>query len=451
MKKENCAIDRRKFIGSAALLAAGIVTKDSHAMMPSEQAAWNAYKAAPDVKREGMLDSEPLLHSPAPDSMGIGIAVTGTVLGMAEVADNPEMKNARRYYPEGMPLPRLDDRVVLVRADGLKSGTKYWYRVGAAGLTHPVGYWTKQTIPEWSKVYSFTTPGDNAPSHFAVINDTHVKWEPFKKVTDKLAEIAPQVTIWNGDLPHSLTDRREDWVKIFYKPGSGEGFAASMPIQVNRGNHDFRGLASGKLGEIVLERSALERSVRDRELGWNYAYRQGDIALIGLDTAEDKPDAHPANGGFTCFERYRSAQTKWLADQFKRPEIASAPYIVAFVHIPIYDPDPNANPGTILEDYAMWQKQAADEWGPILTANCVQLVIAGHRHRFRHDPAGAGRSWEQIVGGGPILTGSDGKPERKRFPTVIEGRVVDGRLKVKVHDIVSGSLAGEYSYAPRKI
>jgi hypothetical protein len=121
------------------------------------------------------------------------------------------------------------------------------------------------------------------------------------------------------------------------------------------------------------------------------------------------------------------------------------------VHIPIYDPDPNANPGTILEDYAMWQKQAADEWGPILTANCVQLVIAGHRHRFRHDPAGAGRSWEQIVGGGPILTGSDGKPERKRFPTVIEGMVVDGRLKVKVHDIVSGSLAGEYSYAPRKV
>ena len=204
------SINRRKFIGSAAMLAAGMVTGESRAMMPSEQAAWNAYKAAPDVKREGMLDSKPLLHSPAPDSMGIGIAVTGTVLGVAEVADNPEMKNARRYYPEGMPLPRLDDRVALIRADGLKSGTKYWYRVGAVGLTHPVGYWTKQTLPEWSDVYSFTTPGDNAPSHFAVINDTHVKWKPFKKVTDKLAEIAPQVTIWNGDLPHSLTDLRED-------------------------------------------------------------------------------------------------------------------------------------------------------------------------------------------------------------------------------------------------
>ena len=173
--------------------------------------------------------------------------------------------------------------------------------------------------------------------------------------------------------------------------------------------------------------------------------------MIGLDTAEDKPDAHPANGGFTCFERYRSAQTKWLIDQFKRPEIASAPFIVAFVHIPIYDSDPNANPGTILEDYAQWQKQAADEWGPILTANGVQLVIAGHRHRFRYDPAGAGRSWAQIVGGGPVLTDGFGNPESSRFPTVIEGRAADGKLNVKVHNVVSGGLAGEYSYEPRNI
>jgi hypothetical protein len=451
MKKETVKINRRKFIGSAALLAVGTVARESRAMLPSEQQAWDAYKAAPDVRRAGMLDSEPLLHSPAPDSMGIGVAVTGTVLGMVEVADNPEMKNARRCLPPGMPVPRLDDRVALVRVTGLKPATRYWYRIGAAGLTHPVGYWTKQTLPEWSKVYSFTTPGDSAPSHFAVINDTHVKWEPFKRVTGKIAELAPQVVIWNGDLPHSLTDRREDWVKIFYKPETGEGFAASIPVQLNRGNHDFRGLASGRLGEIMLERDPAERSVRDRLLGWNYAYRQGDIALIGLDTAEDKPDAHPANGGFTCFEPYRSAQTKWLADQFRRPEIASAPFVVAFVHIPMFDPDPNANPGTILEDYARWQKQAADEWGPILTANKVQLVVAGHCHRFRYDPAAGGRSWNQIVGGGPILKGRDGETEKSRFPTVVEGKVVDGKLEVKVHNVAAGTVAGRYVYEPRNI
>jgi hypothetical protein len=81
----------------------------------------------------------------------------------------------------------------------------------------------------------------------------------------------------------------------------------------------------------------------------------------------------------------------------------------------------------------------------------VQLVIAGHRHRFRYDPAGAGRSWAQIVGGGPVLTDGFGNPESSRFPTVIEGRAADGKLNVKVHNVVSGGLAGEYSYEPRNI
>ena len=142
----------------------------------------------------------------------------------------------------------------------------------------------------------------------------------------------------------------------------------------------------------------------------------------------------------------RRAQTKWLADQFKRPEIASAPFVVAFVHIPLFDPNPNANPGTILEDYAHWQKQAAEEWGPILNANGVQLVVAGHMHRFRYDPPTADRKWAQVVGGGPHL---DRGPER--FPTVIEGKVENGRLVVRVHNLKDKCIAGEYSYEKRPV
>jgi hypothetical protein len=196
---------------------------------------------------------------------------------------------------------------------------------------------------------------------------------------------------------------------------------------------------------MVMPRLASERSVRDWQLKYNFAYRQGDVALIGLDTGEDKPDRHPANGGFTMFEQYRTAQTAWLADQFKRPEIASAPFVVAFVHIPLFDSRPHANPGTILEDYADWQKQAADEWGPILNDNGVQLVIAGHKHCFRYDPPSAGRKWAQILGGGPNLDKS--KPER--FPTVIEGKVTGGKLVVKVHNVATGSLAGQFEFDKR--
>ena len=437
---------RRNFLAGGALLAAGAVAKNASAMLPGEQKAWDAYKASPDVKREGIIDSEPLLQAPAPDSMGVGFAVNGMSAGFVEVADNPELKGAKRFYAEGMPLARLDDRVSLVRMTGLKPATRYWYRVGASQLTHPIGYWTKQTLPEWGKTYSFTTPGEKAASHFGVINDTHEKWEPFKLVVDKLAELKVPVTIWNGDIPTSLYKKREDIVRVMYKPLSGEGFAASMPVIVNRGNHDYRGEAAAQYESVVMPRLASERCPRDWQLGFNYAYRQGDIALIGLDTGEDKPDIHPANGGFTCFEPFRRAQTKWLADQFKRPEIASAPFVVAFVHIPLFDPDPNANPGTILEDYAHWQKQAAEEWGPILNANGVQLVVAGHMHRFRYDPPAADRKWAQVVGGGPHL---DRGPER--FPTVIEGKVENGKLVVRVHNLKDKCIAGEYSYEKRPV
>lgn len=426
-------------------MAAGAVAKSASAMMPSEQRAWDAYNASPDVRKTGILDSEPFLQAPAPDSMGVGFAVNGMSVGMVELADNPGLEGAKRFYSEGMPVARLDDRVALVRLTGLKPATRYWYRAGASALTHPVGYWTKQTTPEWGKVYSFTTPGEAAASHFAVINDTHEKWEPFKRVTDKLAELSVPVTVWNGDIPTSLYKKRDDIVRVMYKPLAAEGFASAMPVAVNRGNHDYRGEAAAQYDRVVMARSASERSSRDWQLGYNFAFRQGDIALIGLDTGEDKPDRHPANGGYTYFEPYRTAQAAWLADQFKRPEIASAPFVVAFVHIPLFDSRPGANPGTILEDYAAWQKQAADEWGPVLNANGVQLVVAGHTHRFRYDPPSSGRKWAQIVGGGPHLDRS--KPGR--FPTVIEGKVAGGKLVVKVHNVLDGVIAGEFGFGSR--
>jgi hypothetical protein len=438
-------IGRRNFLTGSAMLAAGAVAKKASAMLPSEQQAWDAYNAMPPVKGAGIIDSKAMLQSPAPDSMGVGFALKRMSVGIVEVADNPELKNARRFYNEGMPMPRLDERVALVRLTGLKPATRYWYRIGAAGLMHPIGYWTKQTVPEWGEIGSFETPGENASSHFAVINDTHEKWDSFKLVTDKLAELKPPVMVWNGDIPTSLYKEPEDIVRVMYKPLSGEGFASSMPVLVNRGNHDYRGEAAARYDEMVMGRLCSERSGRDWQLKYNFAYRQGDIALIGLDTGEDKPDRHPANGGYTAFEAYRTAQTAWLIDQFKRPEIASAPFVVAFVHIPLFDSRPNANPGTILEDWADWQKQAADEWGPVLNDNGVQLVVAGHKHCFRYDPPTASRKWAQVLGGGPNLDKS--KPER--FPTVIEGKVTGGKLVVKVHNVATGSLAGQFEFDKR--
>ena len=432
--------NRRTFLKGIATLSAISAVKCGSAMKKNEQAAYNKYNALKIPRPEGLLDGEPVLQTPAPDSMGVAFAVTALANGFAEVADNPEMKNATRFMAEGLPLAGIDNRVLRIRMTGLKPGTKYWYRTGAAKLEHPVGYWTKPSEIVWHAIHSFTTAGENAPSHFGMMCDTHAHFEQMARITKKYRELGVPLMVWNGDVPSSLTNEREDFVKHYLVPPHNEGYAADTPIILNRGNHDFRGTAANRLGEVMMPRLPTERSMRDIALDRNFAFRMGEVALIGLDTGEDKPDHHPANGGFSHFTPYRVAQTAWLKDQFKRPEIANAPYVVAFVHIPLVELWPGANPGTTLVDYAVWQKECSDMWGPILTANKVQLVLAGHTHHYRYDAATDTRSWAEIIGGGRGA---------KTFQTLIEGKVEGGELVIRVHNTDVGTIAGEHRFKPR--
>ena len=432
--------NRRGFLKGVATLSAIGAVKCGTAMMPSEQAAYDKYNAMVVPRPEGLLDGDPVLQVPAPDSMGLAFAVTALSNGFAEVADNPEMKNPIRFMADGLPLAGIDDRVILIRMTGLKPGTQYWYRAGAAKLEHPVGYWTKPSEIVWGGVHSFTTAGVNAPSHFGMMCDTHAQFEQMSRITKKYRALGVPLVVWNGDIPNSLTNTREDFVKHYLVPPHNEGYAADTPIVLNRGNHDFRGTAANRLGEVMMPRLPSERSMRDFALDRNFAFRMGEIALIGLDTGEDKPDRHPANGGFSHFTKYRIAQTAWLKDQFKRPEIANAPYVVAFVHIPMVEPWPGANPGTLLEDYAAWQKECADLWGPVLAENRVQLVLAGHLHRYMYQAPDATRSWAEIVGGGR---------GRNTFQTLVEGKVEGGELVMRVHNTDAGTIAGEHRFKPR--
>ena len=217
----------------------------------------------------------------------------------------------------------------------------------------------------------------------------------------------------------------------------------------------------------MMFRQPEERLSCDWDLGRNFAVRCGEIAMIGLDTGEDKLDSRDVFAGLFNMEPYRVAQRAWLEDALARPEIQSAPYLVAFCHIPLYDPRPRANPGDCdkdgggryFADFAIWQRTCANLWGPLLEKAGCQLVVTAHQHKYRYDEPIAGRSWAHIVGGGPEL-GVVGRvvngervqvKDESRFPTVVEGFVEGGRLRVRVHDVVKNCLAGEFDYAPRRI
>src|SRR5690606_23030673 len=111
---------------------------------------------------------------------------------------------------------------------------------------------------------------------------------------------------------------------------AGSDFAATRPLLFTSGNHDVRGAAARSLA------SALVDWPDQGTLGRSFAVRQGPLAIIGLDTGEDKPDRHPVFAGLASFEPYRKAQGVWLEQTLARPDIANAPYIVVFCHIPLW-------------------------------------------------------------------------------------------------------------------
>lgn len=432
---------RRTFLKAVASLSLAGAAKSASAMMPAEQRAYDAYNAFETARPDGLLDGEPVLQCPAPTSAGVAFAVTALANGFVEIADNPGLENAQTFMAEGMPLAGIDDRVLCVRIEGLQPGRRYWYRAGAAKLSRPTGYWTKPSEKVWSKTHSFVTPGENAPSHFAMMTDTHTRYKQMAKITKLYRSLGVPLVVWNGDVPSSHIDDREHLVRCYLAVPENDGYGADTLIALNRGNHDFRGNAVKRLGEVMMPRLASERKLRDIALDRNFAIRMGEIALIGLDTGEDKPDNHPANGGMSQFTAYRKAQALWLKDQFERREIADAPYIVAFTHIPILEVWPGANPGTLLEDYAAWQKECAELWGPILTEHGVQLVLSGHLHCYKYHPAAEGRSWATIIGGGP----------GRNFQTLVEGKVDDGSLLVRVHNTDEGVVVAEHRFPPRSV
>lgn len=448
---------RREFIKTSAALAALAGSAD---LLMAGNVLNEKGKAAPESGAETaggpLIASNPILQNYAPTSMGVAFAVSALANGYVLYGREPDLSDAVKVKCGGFRVTDIGDRILHVRLTGLKPDTQYYYRIGADRIHYGGGYDMKVIgNEEDTRIHSFRTAGPKEKAHFCVINDTHVRWEPFGRALNKIAEIGPTCVVWNGDASNT-EETMDAQVRIFFKPEvERTDYASDTPYLFCPGNHDLRGMANRHLEKAWMYRQPEERTSRDWDLGRNFAIRMGDVAMIGLDTGEDKLDINPRFAGLFNNAAYREAQTKWLKDALKRKEIKKAKYLVAFCHIPLFDPDPAANPGDLApadtapgfkKDYAAWQRTCAGMWGPLLAKAGCQLLITAHQHRYRYDAPTPERPWAQIVGGGPFLT--DEAPE-DRYPTVIEGKVQRGRLVVTVHNLRTGLVQDTLSFKPR--
>ena len=440
------SINRRQFIkGSALAVAAAtsgcVTTKEEPVHSTPTPATYTS-----------LISSAPVLQNAAETSIGVSFAVSADASGWVEYSTSPDLKGAVKAFSGEHGLMTVDDKVALIRITGLKPATKYYYRIGADRIEFKGGYAMKNLGPEVDqKIHSFTTLGAAAAGTFCVINDTHNQKGAIKLALGKLAALNPSVVVWNGDASNT-SETIEDAMDIFIRThGDFPEYAADTPYMFLNGNHDFRGRFNRRLGDLMMFRELAERKAEYAELGRNFVQRLGDIALIGLDTGEDKLDTNPLFAGIFKMQPYREKQARWLAEVIETPAVKTAKFKVVFCHIPLFDSNPKTNPGDVApadaapqytHDYAIWQRTCANLWSPSFRKAGVQLVIAAHQHCFRYDAPTADRPWAQIVGGGPELD-----PARQgRFPTVVEGKVERGKLVVTVHDVLNGKIAGRYEY-----
>ena len=429
---------RELLIGGATAFAAAGAPRLATAAGKADAAG------APLLPREGarLIVSAPVLQNAAERSMGVAFAVSADASGWVEIASSPDMRDARRVYSGGLGMMEVNDRIAQILVRDLEPATRYWYRIGADRISYKGGYRMKNLGSEVDgKIHSFSTLGAEASGSFCIINDTHEKDAVLECVFSKLAELKPSVVVWNGD----ATNTTENWdraLQTFIAPHANHpGYAADTPYLFMNGNHDFRGRFARHLERVWMFRDPAERDGRFAELGRNFVQRIGDVALIGLDTGEDKPDSHPAFAGIFQMDRYRDLQTEWLAEEIEKPAIKTARFKVAVCHIPLCHPewrDPGlpAGDGPVNGRCAAWSRPCGMRWRPLLVKAGVDLVVSGHTHRFAYYAPSADYPWTQIVGGGcnanpAVMPG---------FPTVVEGRVENGRLCMRVHNCVNGKI-----------
>lgn len=419
---------RRNFLKHACLLGSAIGF--------SSLTAKNTI-AENEADNANIVDSPPLLQNPSADGMTVVWAVKDSATGYVEYGKTEKLGNKTAMSSGG--LASIEELFLHARLSGLESGAKYFYRtVTLPAKPKGTSYEIGEAI--YGPTCSFRTPTARASTaSFAVINDTHQRTETLKVLTTSLAELKADFTIWNGDLVNDYYNRNQA-VENIARP-AGVAFATESPLLFVRGNHDYRGPWVRNLPKLLTP--WLQKRPEDHDLMYNFALRHGPIAMIGLDTGEDKPDAHPAFSGMIHCEPHKHLQAEWLKRVLKQPEIATAPYLIAFCHIPLFDSRPNANGGDSMKGYAAYSRLGAKLWGPFLKTAGAQVVITAHQHAYRHDAASSTNcGWDQIVGGGP---------GGKQPATLIHAKADNRKMILSIHQPEINSIKATFEYMPRKI
>ena len=250
----------------------------------------------------------------------------------------------------------------VVHVTGLEPGTTYSYQIVSTRVVKLKAYWPDKGLSTTSAVHAFTTLDPQKPSvSFSVVTDTHEDLARIRALNKLIDWKTTDFFVHTGDAFHWIDDE-EHLFRNWLEPTSA-ALAHRTPLMYARGNHELRGAFARQLYDYI-------PNVDGR---FYFARDAGPVHLLVIDTGEDKPDDTNVYADLNRTTPYRSAELTWLREHLRTASrVRTAPFRVIVMHQPRW--------GWLADGNAAWI-DAANTGG-------VDLVIAGHNHKFSYTPPG---------------------------------------------------------------
>jgi predicted phosphodiesterase len=262
-----------------------------------------------------------------------------------------------------------------IRLSGLTSGKTYHYRAVSTRVVKLKAYWPEKGLSSESPIYEFTVPDPrNSNVTFSFLADTqHEDLQRLGKNLDIVNWADIDFLAHGGDAFGAIQSEDQLFAK-FLNPIS-QRLEHTKPLVFVRGNHDLRGPYARQL-YAYLPTSSGE---------FYYSFDSGPVHFLVLDTGEDKDDDTNVYAGLSKTEPYREQEFAWLQSHVEENKrIKEAPFRIILMHAPNWG----------------WVDGQSEKWTDLANSAGVDLVIAGHRHRYSWTPPGTdGRDYGVLVVG----------------------------------------------------
>jgi predicted phosphodiesterase len=297
------------------------------------------------------------------------VATSGTTATIVWLTDTPSHARVR-YGLEGelsaIAEPQVNGLVPVgtrhvVHLTELSPGTTYSYEVVATRVVKLKAYWPDKGLDATSGPHQFTTfDAANPTVSFAVVTDTHEDVRRINRLNRTIDWETAEFLVHTGDAFHWI-DSEDHLFRAWLRPTTA-ALGHSKPLLFARGNHELRGPFARQLFDYL----------PTPENRFYYARDAGPVHLIVLDTGEDKADDTNVYAELNLTTPYRAQEMAWLKEHVTEPRVAEAPFRVVVMHQPRWG----------------WLVDGPDAWVEMANEAGVDLVIAGHRHRFSYTPPG---------------------------------------------------------------